>query len=280
MKRTKVDLTIVALLLSLIGLSCSRVLGPSQRDAGERKDTVELPANIDVGDAEVEWDLGTDRAMILTLASDNKLYRTQSVNSAGKAEQKESLITKEEVPVLLKLFFADKTPDKQILYFKADVEASFANVAEVFDAVRKANIDRVALVVLSNEMKGDADKQTPIAFPIRLLEGPKELKDEVKPNPLTLVVGVRADGKLTLNNDATGTVENTSDLERRLRDVFNEREKNGVWRIGTNEVEKTVFLKAAIANNYGDLVRVVHALRKAGSSPIGIQIDDLVEIRK
>src|SRR5687768_7240454 len=78
---------------------------------------------------------------------------------------------------------------------------------------------------------------------------PAEPKDEqqvdVKPNPLTLVVAINRDTKqVTLNNEPYGDVADTERLKNKLLEVFKERETQGVFREGTNEIEKTIFLKS------------------------------------
>ena len=60
-----------------------------------------------------------------------------------------------------------------------------------------------------------------------------------------------------------------------LVQVFKDREYNGVFREGTNEIEKTVFLKVSKSSKYGDFIKLVEAVKVAGTEPIGIQIDDL-----
>ncbi len=109
---------------------------------------------------------------------------------------------------------------------------------------------------------------------------PAEPKDEqmqnVKPNPLTLVVGINQQTKaITLNNEGFGDVSDTQRLTDKLRDVFKKREAEGAFREGTNEVEKTLFIKSPKAVRYGDVVRVIDAVKTAGAEPIGLQIDDL-----
>ena len=109
---------------------------------------------------------------------------------------------------------------------------------------------------------------------------PAEPKDEqqvnVKPNPLTLVISINKDTKaITLNNDTFGDVTDTEKLSNKLKEIFKEREANGVFREGSNEVEKTVFMKAPKSVRYGDVVMVIDAAKAAGASPIGLQIDDL-----
>ena len=111
---------------------------------------------------------------------------------------------------------------------------------------------------------------------------PAEPKDEqqvnVKPNPLTLVVAISRDTKaVTLNNDPFGDVSDTEKLTNRLREIFKERENNGVFREGTNQVEKTIFIKSPKSVRYGDVVKVIDAAKFAGAEPIGLQIDDLTD---
>ena len=111
---------------------------------------------------------------------------------------------------------------------------------------------------------------------------PAEPKDEqnvnVKPNPLTLVVAISKETRgITLNNEPFGDTSDTEKLTNRLREIFKERENNGVFREGTNEVEKTIFLKSPKSVRYGDVVKVIDAAKAAGASPIGLQVDDLTD---
>lgn len=109
---------------------------------------------------------------------------------------------------------------------------------------------------------------------------PAEPKEEqmanVQPNPLTLVVAINRDTKqVALNNEPFGDVADTERLVNKLREVFKERESQGAFREGTNEIEKTVFIKSPKSVRYGDVVKVIDAVKFAGASPIGLQIDDL-----
>jgi biopolymer transport protein ExbD len=110
---------------------------------------------------------------------------------------------------------------------------------------------------------------------------PAEPKDEeknviLKPNPNTLIVFINREGaKLRLNQDDIGDVSDTAPLTAKLEEVFKDRESRGVLREGTNEVEKTIFIKAPKSVKYGDVVKVIDAVKLAGAQPIGLQIDDL-----
>ena len=109
---------------------------------------------------------------------------------------------------------------------------------------------------------------------------PAEPKDEqlqnVKPNPLTLVVAINKETKaITLNNEGFGDVSDTQRLTDKLRQVFKDREAQGAFREGTNEVEKTLFIKSPTSVRYGDVVKVIDGVKTAGAEPVGLQIDDL-----
>src|SRR5215207_3211717 len=70
-------------------------------------------------------------------------------------------------------------------------------------------------------------------------------------NPNTLVVAVKADSSLQLNQaDNFGTVEDSEKLIESLQAEFRKREQEGNLRAGTNEIEKTVFIKAPKNLNY------------------------------
>ena len=40
-------------------------------------------------------------------------------------------------------------------------------------------------------------------------------------------------------------------------------------------IQKTVFIKAPRAMDYGDVVKVIDGIKVAGGAPIGLQVDDL-----
>jgi len=118
----------------------------------------------------------------------------------------------------------------------------------------------------------------PSRFQAKVPAEPKDQPQNVKPNPLTLVVAINRDTKaITLNSEAYGDVSDTEKLTNKLRELFKERENTGAFREGTNEVEKTLFIKAPKSVRYGDVVRVIDAVKIAGAEPIGLQIDDLTD---
>ncbi len=107
---------------------------------------------------------------------------------------------------------------------------------------------------------------------------PEDQLSNPKPNPLTLVVSInKADRKVLLNNESMGDLSNLDDLSNKLKQIFTERTQNNVLREGTNEVEKTIFIKSPRTVRYGEVVNVIDAVKQAGAQPIGLQIDDLSE---
>lgn len=236
-----------------------------------KKETVNLPENIKYADSDV--DIEKETSMILTLTSDNKLYVKQKNNVSDKVEIAEKIITKEELPDNLRKFSEVKTPDKRIVYIKADANAGYENVLQVFDIIRKADIDRVALVVVGEKNESNPYQLYYERFEVKLPAPTDNANVMVRPNPLTLVALLKADGKISLNNEDMGIISNPEKLKSLLVSVFNERENNGVFREGTNEIEKTVFLKVSKSTKYGDFIKLVEAVKAARAEPIGIQID-------
>jgi len=125
----------------------------------------------------------------------------------------------------------------------------------------------------------DVEASTNVDDPyIYIYPEPKELPDvEVKPNPLTLIVELDENGSLTLNNESKGSLNDTSLLRNSLVQIFKAREDNGVFREGTNLIETTTSMRAVGSAKFGDVVKIVDALKQAGASPVGLLIDDDLE---
>jgi biopolymer transport protein ExbD len=97
-------------------------------------------------------------------------------------------------------------------------------------------------------------------------------------------VSIAPDLSIKLNADSLGSVNDTAPLAQRLAQVFKERISTRAYKIGfetrsdlkeEDRIEKTVFVKAPRAAKYGDVVKVIDAIKGAGASPVGLQVDDL-----
>ena len=113
---------------------------------------------------------------------------------------------------------------------------------------------------------------------------PNEDVSKLKPNPLTLVVSISTDLQLKLNQDPMGSVNDPSALAAKLQQTFQQRKEQGAYselmksRTDLPEdqrIERTVFVKAPRALHYGDVVKVIDAIKGAGANPVGLQVDDL-----
>lgn len=113
---------------------------------------------------------------------------------------------------------------------------------------------------------------------------PNEDLSQLKPNPLTLVVSISPDLQLKLNQDAMGSVNDTGGLSIRLQQVFQQRKELRAYKPGMEtrsdlpddeRIEKTVFVKAPRSLHYGEVVKVIDAIKGAGANPVGLQVDDL-----
>jgi len=113
---------------------------------------------------------------------------------------------------------------------------------------------------------------------------PNEDLSQLKPNPLTLVVSIANDLGLKLNQDNMGSVNDTAALSLKLNQLFRQRADTHAYKQGmelrtdlpeSQRIEKTVFIKAPRSVKYGDVVKVIDAIKGAGASPVGLQVDDL-----
>lgn len=109
--------------------------------------------------------------------------------------------------------------------------------------------------------------------------------EKVSPNPHTLVVALDGDARLKLNDEADfGTVEEPEKLVEKLSEIFRLRAENRAYAAGAElrtdlteneKIERTVFIKAPRALDYGRVAKAVDAVKTAGANPISLQIDDL-----
>lgn len=115
---------------------------------------------------------------------------------------------------------------------------------------------------------------------------PSQPDDRVlPPDPKTLVVTIAPDRTLKLNGlSDMGTVDDSFKLGKALVSLFRERQQNHAYRaemISREDVpedlriEKTVFIKAPRSIPYGEVTKVIDALKGAGADPVGLQLDGL-----
>ena len=114
---------------------------------------------------------------------------------------------------------------------------------------------------------------------------PTESTNDTPSDPQTLVVIIGKDSSVKLNNEAAlGTASDPQMLVARLENIFRQRNENGALmptnaddpnRPFTDQIERTVFIKAPKRLDYGSVARIVDAVKLAGAYPISLQIDHL-----
>lgn len=107
----------------------------------------------------------------------------------------------------------------------------------------------------------------------------KEVVDACREAPLPndgvpLMVSLRDDDSIGLNNQDQGSLSNLDSLTVRLTEIFDERAKNGVYEPYNNNIEKSVMIKISGKNrSYGDLFTVADAVKNSGASSIILMLD-------
>jgi biopolymer transport protein ExbD len=120
-----------------------------------------------------------------------------------------------------------------------------------------------------------------------LIPQPPTEQAHVIPDPLTLVVTVDKDAQITLNQQTgMGSVNDMGKLSAELSRTFQRRAETGAYRPAFaggadapqgDRIEKTVFIKAPRSIAYGEVAKVIDAVKGAGANPVGLQIDDLTQ---
>jgi biopolymer transport protein ExbD len=147
--------------------------------------------------------------------------------------------------------------------FRADSALDFGMIRKVLFDIRHAT---------ENCVKIDVQDENGSEF-VYLSRKP-EKNQELRPNPLMLIAELDENKNINLNNDESGSLRDTSPLINYLKRIFKARQDNGVFRAATNEIETTVLVNVSDSNKFGDVLKMVNAVRESGASQIGIMIDE------
>lgn len=97
----------------------------------------------------------------------------------------------------------------------------------------------------------------------------------ITPSCATLIISLSQNGIVKMNSERYGNVENLNPLAERLNEIFYERKEAGGFEENSNKIYKTVVVKSPLSAKYGDVVKVIDAVKLSGADPIILQIDDL-----
>lgn len=112
---------------------------------------------------------------------------------------------------------------------------------------------------------------------------PSPIPDTTRPNfPFlhncgTLLVSLSTQSKIKFNMQDVGFIENVIPLSKKLSEIFREREEAGVFEDNSDKIVKAVIIKAPRSAKYGDVAKLIDAVKSSGADPIILQIDDLPE---
>ena len=264
--KTKPYTIALALLLLAGNLSCSKIMPERNIDYSGGRVFVNLPRGL--RNADTDRNLDKPTAVVVSLPNDNEIYvGTERTPSA-----------KEDLRFKLRQLLQEQAGPDRIVYLGAGFTNEYGSVVGICDAIRSQSVSRVGLLAIN------VDKNLPGRVLVELPAEPDPNEDLMrKPNPLTLVVSISKDLKLRLNADDIGSVNDSAPLSQRLQQVFQQRREMRAYKPGLEtrtdltedeRVEKTITVKAPRSIKYGDVMKIVDAIKGAGASPIVLQLDD------
>lgn len=258
----------LTLLLLTGGLSCRSLMPERNIDYNSGRVPVSLPS--DTWYSETDRNMDKESAVIVSLPNGDQIYLGKERTATSKAELGEKL----------KQLLQKQTEPDKVIYIAASSSNDYGTVVKICDEIRKLAISHVGLLV--NKTGSNFPSRLAVDLPLRPYLHPD--LSSVKPDPLTLVVSISPDLRLTLNAEAAGAVNDTAPLNKWLQRIFQQRKDNFALKPGfesrtdlplDERVEKTLTIKANRSIKYGDVVKVIDAVRGAGGNPIVLQIDDL-----
>ena len=147
---------------------------------------------------------------------------------------------------------------------ESDQSGSLSDLLRVLRTVRDLGAKPLSFRV--TDSAGIFDVMIPVSA------DPDEDVANLRPNPLTLLVRLGADGRLTLNGDRQ---KSQQALLMRLEEIFRQRQKMKAYRPGANEVEATLFLEPRPGVSLPAAIGLLRALHRVGANPLGLKIDDI-----
>jgi biopolymer transport protein ExbD len=257
-----IKFTIVCLLASFVAACSGASLTPMQ-DAMKRSYP---PANVpkNIRNAKPDAHFADEKAIVVSVLPHDNLY----VGDDQYAPE----IVREAIEKRL-----GKNPsEKQLIYLNTDFSDDYGNVVKVLDTIRRTGVENIGLMV---EPASDADKKLQV-LKVKLSAEPKE-DDPADLLDRRLVINLQKDGKIKLGRyDKYEFKASTPDIAEtevgaKLAPLLTENEEKKYNLRGTNEIDKTVFVKAPRAKRCVDVVRLVDAAVGAGASEVYLMLDDL-----
>jgi biopolymer transport protein ExbD len=256
----------LTLMLIAVGASCRHVMPERYANYDGGRVHVDLPR--DTKNSERDPYVDKETSVVITLPGNGNIY-------LGKDR---SPILKEELGGKLKQLLENKAESERF-YLAAGASNEYGDVVAVLDKLALQDVSQVGL--LASRVRSDGPSR--FAIEVQHPPDPNDL-NMVKPNPLMLVVSITPDLKVRLNTEDFGSVNDLEVLAIKLAEIFRQREENYAVKPGfetrtnlplSERIEKTLIIKANRSMRYGDVVKVIDAVKGAGAAPIVLQIYNL-----
>jgi biopolymer transport protein ExbD len=237
----------------------------------------------DLNNATAEPALNTESAVLVSIPVNDEWYIGNE------------LIPKNQLGRKINELLTGRRAADRIVYIAGGQRVDYVNVVEVVQMIREQDVDQFGLIVNGRDVERALLATFLITVPA-LRYADKDVAN-LKPNPLTLMVTVSSKLDLKLNADSgprrgelcyssvpNGLGSDPNNLQKWLKCLFDNRTRQHAYKVGMEtrtevpleqRIEKTVFVNASRSIKYGDVLRVVNALKGAGTNPIGLKIDDL-----
>ncbi|HYJ48202.1 MAG TPA: biopolymer transporter ExbD [Pyrinomonadaceae bacterium] len=127
---------------------------------------------------------------------------------------------------------------------------------------RAQRIPAAAAIMLLLALAASCAQKSTTTPPQTQKQTPPQVQQTPPPQP----------AKITLNGEEMGTTADLSGLEQFLKKVMQGREKQGVIREGTDEIERTVFVRVEPSLKLAEVLKVIQAVTEAGASPVKLPV--------
>ncbi len=88
-----------------------------------------------------------------------------------------------------------------------------------------------------------------------------------------LFVTLEKNGNIKINSEINGNIQNTDILSQRLKEIFREGKENNVFEANSTKIVKAVGVQAPVSTKYGDVLKLLNAIKESGAEPIVLLID-------
>jgi biopolymer transport protein ExbD len=134
----------------------------------------------------------------------------------------------------------------------------------------------VPLLLLASLLASGCAAQKPANFRDLVPQSAEELNKAAQESELMIIVTVDAERRVFFKKEQVGTTEDVGTLKERVQQAI-ERNRQRARELSNKEPDtavSTVFLKAPSDMTYGEVSKVVEALKAAGGNPVGLQTDN------